>query len=262
MRLTVISAVNNEQILKSCLLSSPDLRSCDVDVILQTGFEGAGTAYNQAMKNAKAEILAFVHQDMYLPRGWITDVQRAIVALSDHDPDWGPLGSWGVTKAGGHAGFLYWTGLDGAAGAQFHGGVEVETLDECVLIIRKSSGLSFDEDLQGFHMYGADICLEARRRGMKSYAISALSIHNTNEYKLLPWEFWKAYFYMRRKWKSQLPLRTTCTEITRYCWPMMRWNFVHTVNLALGRKRVRKRVPDPCLLYRFLSHSSPVCGDQ
>jgi len=259
MRLTVISAVNDEQILKSCLLASPDLVRA-AGVILQTGFESAAAAYNSGIKEADADVVAFVHQDMYLPRGWIAEVERAIDGLSQQCPDWGVLGSWGVTKDGGHAGYLYWTGLEETAGRLFEGGVEVETLDECVLVVRKSSGLVFDEHLSGFHMYGADICLEAKRQGLKNFAISALSIHNTNEYKLLPWEFWKAYFYMRRKWKPQLPVRTTCIEITRFCWPMIKWNFMHSVNLALRRKRVSKRVPDPSLLYKSLTRSPSGCG--
>lgn len=248
---SVICAVNDEQILNSCLLRSPDLVSAS-DIVLKTGFSSAAAAYNSGIRESRGEIMVFVHQDVYLPEGWALRAEKAIKAIEAQDPNWGVLGAWGVTNAGKRAGYLYWSGQPGVAGRQFEAGIEVGTLDELILVLRKSSGLAFDEAMGGFHMYGADICLEAQRQGMKNYAISAFCIHNSNDYKLLPWEFWKAYFYMRKKWKSQLPIRTTCIEITRYCWPMVQWNFVHAVNLALGRKKVNKRVPDPSLLYESI----------
>ena len=91
------------------------------------------------------------------------------------------------------------------------------SLDEVVLIFRKSSGLMFDEYLPGYHLYGADICAEARRQGRKSYAISAFCIHNTNIGGILPLEFWKCYLFMRRKWMNSLPIHTPCTRISLSC---------------------------------------------
>ena len=246
---SIIAAVNNEQILNSCLLASPDINSAS-EVVLQTGYTSAADAYNAGIGRSSGEIMVFAHQDVYLPEGWANRAQKCIEAIAADDPDWGVIGIYGVKKDGRHAGHVYYHKV---MGERFEGGMEVATLDELLLIVRRSSGLKFDPDLDGFHMYGADICLEAGRRGMKSYAISAFCVHNSNDYKLLPLQFWKAYFYMRKKWKSQLPIKTTCIEITRYYWPMIRWNFIHSVNLALGRKRIVKRVSDPTLLYSLCS---------
>ncbi len=255
MNWSVISAVNDEQVLNSCLLQSPDLKSAS-EVILQSGFASAADAYNSGILKSSGDIVAFIHQDVYLPEGWLYRVERAIEAIEAQDPAWGVLGVWGATKNEGMAGYLHWTGMEGAAGQRFEGGIEVETLDEVVLLIRRSSSLCFDESLRGFHMYGADICLEAGRRGMKSYAISAFCIHNTNGYKMLPLDFWKAYLFIRKKWKPRLPVKTTCTQITNYCWPVLEWNFKNMVILALGRKKVPRRNLDPALLYKSLfSHA-------
>jgi hypothetical protein len=251
MRWSVISAVNNEHILKSCLLKSPDISSAD-HVILQTGYESAASAYNTGMSRVDSEVVVFAHQDVYLPEGWINSVRVAIETLNSHDPDWGVLGVWGVPKGGGRVGYLYWTGVDGAAGNPFNGGIEVETLDELLLVVRRSSSLTFDEGLPGFHMYGADICLEAKQRGLKCYVVSAFCIHNTNQYKMLPMDFWKSYFFMRKKWKSYLPVMTSCIEITYWCWPMIKWNIIRAANLLLGREKTHLRVADPSQLYRDL----------
>lgn len=248
MHWSVISAVNDLQVLNRCLLRSPDLRLAS-EVILQTGHDSAADAYNSAIRNAKAEILVFVHQDVYLPEGWIRAVQRAMDILAHHDPDWAVLGVWGVTNDGEYAGHVYWQGV---AGEQFEGGIDVATLDEVVLIVRRASGLTFDPLLRGFHMYGADICLQAKQRGMRSYAISAFCIHNAYGYAMFPLAFWKAYFFMRSKWKSWLPIKTTCIEITPWCWPMIKWNIIRTVELALGRRMMIPRIPDPARFHQEL----------
>lgn len=246
---SVIASVNDEAVLKNCLLNSPDIRFAS-EVMLQRGYASAAAAYNAAIAKAKTDLLIFVHQDVYLPEGWMAAVQNTIEIISRADPDWGVLGMWGTRPSGGRAGFVYDGAWGQVLGNQFEGGLEVDSLDEMVLILRKSAGLCFDPHIPGFHMYGADICLEARRRGKKCYAIAAFCIHNTNQYRMLPWQFWKGYLAMRRKWKAQLPLKTTCTDVTYWCWPMVRWNLVRAINLATGRdKSPTKRVEDPGKLH-------------
>jgi hypothetical protein len=93
---------------------------------------------------------------------------------------------------------------------------QVQTLDEIVLILRKSSGLRFDESLPHFHFYGTDICMAADARGLKSYAISAFCIHNTQQNFVLPKEFYESYRYIKHKWKNSLPIRTTCVTMTKF----------------------------------------------
>jgi hypothetical protein len=251
MNFTIIAAVNNEQVLKSCLLGSPALNS-NTNLILQRGFSSAALAYNQAIPKADNDILIFAHQDMFLPQEWMPSLQRNLDHLAKTDPNWGVLGIWGATHDGGRAGHLYWTGLHEAVGAPFEHPVEVSTLDEMILIFRKSSGLKFDPNIPGFHMYGPDICMEAKRRGMKSYVFSGFCVHNTNEYKMLPLQFWQAYMAMRKKWETSLPIHTTCTQITRFCWPMILWNTVRFANLALNRLHPKVRAEDPRQVYQSL----------
>ena len=252
---SVISAVNNDAVLRRCLLASPDIQSAR-EVILQKGYTNAAAAYNAGIDQARSDLLVLVHQDVYLPEGWLASLRRALDLLSKVDSNWGVLGVWGVNKScDDGTGFIYCAGLMRRLGNVFEGVHEVRSLDEVLLIIRKSSKLRFDEQLPGFHMYGTDICLEARRRGMKSYAIPAFCIHNTNGYQMLPLQFWRCYLFMRQKWKPDLPIATSCTEITFGCWPMIRWNIVRAANLVLGRHRRGMRVYDPHQLYLDLMFS-------
>src|SRR5882724_12411596 len=110
MRWSVISAVNNEQVLQSCLLNSPGIQSA-AEVLLQRGYQSAAAAYNDAIQKATTELLVFVHQDVYLPQGWIDSVNRSLETLSREDPNWGVLGVWGtVDYSTQPVGYLWWTG--------------------------------------------------------------------------------------------------------------------------------------------------------
>lgn len=257
---TVISAVNNDAVLNSCLLSSPDIGSAS-EVILQRGYTSAARAYNGAIDRAQTDLLVLAHQDVYLPEGWIAAVQKAVESLSEKDPDWALAGVWGGTAIGKFTGHLYCAGLMRVLGQPLAEPVEVTSLDELLLILRKSSGVRFDEGLQGFHMYGTDICLEARARRLKSYAISAFCVHNTNGYRMLPWDFWKAYLFMRRKWKAELPIATSCTRITLGCWPALWWNADRAAHLLLRQHHTGRRVPDPKPLYADLVRSGRVASN-
>lgn len=249
MNFTVISAVNNEEVLQSCLLSSPCLASAS-GVLLKRGYKSAALAYNAAIDEAKTDVLVFVHQDVFLPAGWDQRLDQALAQLTVQDPDWAVAGVWGVHESGSRSGHLFCVGLGQELGAVFAGGREVRTLDEVLLIVRQSSGVRFDSALPGYHFYGTDICLEAQRLKKKCYAISAFCLHNTNGYKMLPWQFWKSYLLMRRKWKAVLPVPSPCAKITWGCWPMIRWNLARVKNLVLNQHHPGKRVPQPAQLYR------------
>ena len=245
---TVIAAVNDETVLKTCLLNSPGIQSAS-NVLLQRGYASAAAAYNAGISDANTDLLVFAHQDMYFPEGWSERVLRAVRLISKDDPFWGVLGTWGVHHSAGGSGHVYCTAGRRMFGGPFEGGKEINALDEVVLILRKSSGLRFDEQLPGFHMYGTDICLEAARQGRKCYAVSAFCIHNSNAYKLLPFAFWRSYLYLRKKWKTQLPACTPCTVVTYWCWPMIRYNIVQSANVILRRHKVYHRFDNPAQLY-------------
>jgi hypothetical protein len=183
--------------------------------LIQEGFASASKAYNNAIDKAKTEFIIFTHQDMIFPEEWLTQVERALDNLEEKDPNWGVLGCYGETQKDGGRGYLYQPAW-GVMGAPFEQPALVQTLDEIVLILRASSGLRFDDNLPHFHLYGTDICLRAESLGKNNYAISAFCIHNTNQGLALPKEFYECYKYVKRVWKSYLPITASCVRITRF----------------------------------------------
>jgi len=256
MKPVLASAVNNEAVLNSCLLKSPDTALFEA-IKIQRGFSSAAAAYNDVLRSAAVDdLLIFAHQDIYLPPGWWAKIETAVRFLDSEDPNWGVLGVYGINDQRQYFGHLYCTANAAILGAERPGVHRIATLDEIVLIFRARTGLRFDEQVGGFHFYGTDICLEARKAGRSCYSVAAFCIHNANGYGMFPVSFWKGYLDMRRKWKAILPVETPCVTIRRglspILWRSVLWRFCW---LSASRKPLAKRVENPVALYADLSRS-------
>jgi hypothetical protein len=198
----------------------------DHEFLIQRDYPSAASAYNHAIDEASNELIVFAHQDMIFPAEWLSDLARALHSLEALDPEWGVLGCYGVAADGTGHGFIYSPG-PGVIGRPAALPVRIQTLDEIVLIIRKSSGLRFDSNLPHFHLYGTDLCLRAAQWGLSSYALSAYCIHNADQYCVLPPEFYECYRYIQKSWCDALPIHTSCLTITES-------------SLTLYRRRLRE----------------------
>ena len=240
-QVTFTVAVNNREIFQTNFLGSPCFRlPHEHQILVQEGFASAPTAYNHAIDKSLNDLIVFCHQDIILPETFLPQLASALTALEGRDPHWGVLGSYGMTVDGAGWGHVYSSGR-GVIGQSLRQPAPIQTLDEVVLIVRKSSGLRFDERLPHFHMYGADICLTAAMRGMKSYAISAFCIHNTHQHLVLPKEFYECCEFLRQKWKKALPIQTTCVRITRSNLPLYHRRLQEIYLRYLRRKEVGGR---------------------
>jgi hypothetical protein len=213
---------NRRGLLQNNLLASPCFRGPHAhQIIIQEDYSSASKAYNDAINRSQNDLIVFLHSDIILPELWVSDLQRALDYLDADDPQWGVIGCYGETLHDNGRGYIYSSGL-GIMGKPFERPERIQTLDEIVLVLRKSSGLRFDETLPYFHMYGTDICMTAEEAGRKNYAISAFCIHNTQPGLILADDFYECYWHIRRKWKNRLPIRTTCVRVTRYNYGMYR----------------------------------------
>jgi hypothetical protein len=201
------------------------------------------------MTECTGDVVVFAHQDVFLPDGWAKKLSYCIGVLTDRDPDWGVIGLYGVTESGNGAGHVSSVGLRRFVGGPFSEPIEVRTLDEMVLIIRRAGGLRFDEQLPGFHLYGTDICMEATARGMRNYAVPCFAVHNSRGIKRLPLSFWLSYMYLRRKWCDQLPIANPCTRISASCSPIIEHMLTAYWSTVRGKNNSGSRVDDPKRFY-------------
>lgn len=243
--LAVIAAVNDEAVLRNNLVASPMVREDQIPLIIERGQPCAGAAYNAGLSRVDAEVIIFSHQDVFLPAGWAEKLCNCIEKLTDRDPQWGVLGLYGVTKSGDSAGYVYSTGLQRFVGRPFSEPIQISTLDEMLLIMRRTAGLRFDEQLPGFHLYGTDICMEAESMGMKNYVLPCFALHNSCGIKWLPLSFWRSYMYLQRKWRDRLPIATPCTIISEGYSPIIEHILTTCWSSVRGENNPGSRVDDP-----------------
>lgn len=254
---SLVVAANDNGVLNTSLLASPAI-GAGCEVIVRRGYDCAGKALNSGLAVARHDIVVVAHQDVFLPTSWAVHVERAIEKLEATGTPWGVLGCFGITREPPPRpyGYCYSTGLRRVLGEPFDAPVPAETLDELLLVVRRSSGLRFDEKLPGFHLYGADLCLAAAAKGLKNFIVSAFCIHNARGIVRLPAEFWRAYFYLRRKWRRKLPVTTCCTTITAGCLPVLHRLAVECKQRVLPRK-VGNRCENVARLYEELCRTQP-----
>ena len=251
--ITFVVSVSNREVLKNNFLASPCFRAGHShQIILQEGYSSAAKAYNDAIDESRNNLIVFVHQDVIFLEPWLSQFYRALTLLESQDPNWGVLGCGGMGHDGHGRGHLYSSGL-GTLGEPFEAPVQVRTLDEIVLILRKESGLRFDGGLPHFHLYGTDICLRAEAAHQTNYVIPAFCIHNTNYGLILAPEFYQCCQRIRTVWKDFLPVQTPCIRITRFNVSIYRRRLHELYLKYLRRKKLQpSRVDDvPHLIGTF-----------
>lgn len=83
------------------------------------------------------------------------------------------------------------------------------------MIIKKSSGLRFDSvNLNGWHFYGADLCLSSLNKGKNNYGILAPLVHDSsNSLSSGKKEFIRLLNVLRDKWGKRFSKIRTATSI-------------------------------------------------
>lgn len=205
------TASHSDPILNANLAASPLVRAgqpCHVE----RDAPSAGIAYNRLLDRTTAAVVVFAHHDVWLPPGWET---LLAARLADLPPDWALFGSFGVGLDAAHIGPVWSSSLGMIVGRVPMAPVPVQSFDELLIVMRRSTGLRFDEALPGWHLYGTDIVTQARAKGMTAHAGALPCIHNDRYHEALGPDFTACYRYMQRKWADRLPLRTPITKISR-----------------------------------------------
>jgi hypothetical protein len=222
--LSFVAGISEVEILRSNFMASPCVVEPDShhQVILVPHGPDVAAKLNRGFERAVSEWVVCLHQDVWLPRGW--DLRMAqLLHLAELR-----FGSIGVAGVYGVGDAIAPDGLASPLAAERIGWVvdrgrtlkdgpelpaTVATLDELLLVVRRGSGLRFDPAL-GNHFYGADLCLQARERGLATVALGALCHHNSRHTG--PGEgFDDSAAVFARKWAHRLPIATPCVVIDR-----------------------------------------------
>lgn len=211
--ISFVACVNDDDQLESNLLRSPCLApGTPHELILMRGQASAADGFNIALEKARHDLIVFVQQDIYLPRGWDSRFLEQFRAAE------GRLGSVGVAGVFGYTfGPEGKTNLGRVLDRQMLYDMPAplpataDGLDEIVLAVRRDTPLRFDPAL-GFHLYGADLCLSSRRLGLPVAVLDAPCLHNSL-FAYLPPAFHTARERLLAKWPDVRPLHSRMGQL-------------------------------------------------
>lgn len=207
-RYSIVCSSHKSDILVKNLFRSPNI--FDHDLHIKNGYTNICNAYNEALKKCNEDVIIFVHHDVYLPETFFVDLDLSLTEINHIN--WGVLGVAGATTNR-----IIANVIDRSHLLKVYDSLpqEVVTLDELILIIKKESFkyLSFDEKIKNHHLFGTDICMQAKKNGMTNFVINAQCNHNSSLSYQIPKEYFDTETYIKEKWKDFLPIKNTINVI-------------------------------------------------
>jgi hypothetical protein len=199
-----------------------DDRSCEFLVCDNSGSNNlsAFQAVRRFLQEATGQYVIIAHADT-APLEPMTKLISALENLTTVHPNWGVVGNAGVggtvvdpvtgKKTFAHA---FSVKMPDVGPLIEHPVVKVDCIDENVMIIRNSAGITVSNDLDGFHFYAVDLCLIARRLGYESFVVDFLWRHDSHGN--MDSRFFEAREIIQEKLRrcySQLRSPTCCTTL-------------------------------------------------
>lgn len=168
----------------------------------------AYTALNCFLQQAKGEYIIVVHQDVRCIES-AANLEKILSDLNVKDPRWAVCGNAG---ASGYKKMFYYLNDNGRERLDKNLPARVYSLDENLLIIKKSANLTVSADVNSFHFYGTDVCIIADLLGYSCYVVPFLVKHlSSGNLSAL---FKEKPFFVRKygnKLRSRF-IQTTCTK--------------------------------------------------
>lgn len=215
----VACASHSDAILAANLAASPAIASGTLALHVERGAPSATVAYNRALAATTAEVVIFAHHDVWLPEGFDRLLARRLAELP---ADWAVYGTFGVDEDQRNIGPVWSSSLGQIVGMVPLAPRAVQSFDELLIILRRGAGLTWDEALPGWHMYGTDIAQAARAAGRGAYAGALPVIHNDRVHPRLDSDFAEAYRFIQRKWYARLPVKTPIIRVQAGGWHLWR----------------------------------------
>lgn len=190
-------------------------------------------AINRFLREARGRYIIICHQDILVEHDNRSVLENRIHEITEMDQEWGLLGNAGASN-------LYAVSMVITEnGRLIKKGVlpaRVSSLDENFLLIKAEANLGVSNDLNGFHLYGTDICLIAECMGRNSWAID-FNITHKSPGRMNP-SFYDISAKLQKKYNRFFRGRYIKTTITRFyigAGPL--WSAI--MNLGLVKNIVR-----------------------
>jgi hypothetical protein len=126
-------------------------------------------ALNHMLGAARGTYVILCHQDVRLVDHGRAELDARLAELDHIDPDWALAGNAGGVAPGQLA--IRITDRNGGSRCVGPFPARVMSLDENLLVVRRSARIGLSHDLSGLHFYGTDLCLVADILGYSAYVI-------------------------------------------------------------------------------------------
>lgn len=160
-----------QKMLESCRQAGFTEADCEFLYVdnSETNQFDAYTAIQRFFFEARGQYIILCHQDVLFDHDPRAKLEQCITELESIDPHRGLLGNAGGVRLGK----LVHRISDPHGGNLNSGNFphRVQALDENFILLKRSSNPGVSRDLQGFHMYGLDLCLQAAIRGYHAYVV-------------------------------------------------------------------------------------------
>jgi hypothetical protein len=174
----VTDLVQYEEMVSSCLdkgFTPPDCEYIYLDNSRGNKYD-AYAACNKFISAARGSYIILCHQDIILLEDGRSKLDSIVQRMNELDPTWAVLGNAGGTSNGSVVVRISDRYGENQSFGCFPG--RVDSVDENFIIVRRSANLSLSNDLTGFHLYGADLCIIASILGYRAYVIDFHLRHN------------------------------------------------------------------------------------
>ncbi|MFP4043452.1 MAG: hypothetical protein ACLFTP_02610 [Rhodosalinus sp.] len=140
-------------------------------------FEGYG-ALRAVFPACRGEYILFTHDDIELVDQGAEELLDVLRALEDRDPLWTVAGNAGWSAGRSEQLVLHLSDPHGTH--RMEGGpVEVQSLDENFLVLPRRRMTFPSLDLEGYHLFGTDLCLQGRAAGGRAYVVPFFLHHHS-----------------------------------------------------------------------------------
>jgi len=180
------------------------------------------STFNQALSNTTEPYIIFCHQDVLLNQGeGFEQLVKAIDEVEKLDPTWAVLGNAGCDRY--FNGIFHLTAPSLIPDQSVQYPAKVHSFDENFLVVKTSAAIRCSADLEGFHLYASDLCLNAIQQGYSCYVISFHLTHlsggNKNQ------AYWDLRVKFQNRWSQKFlfcymrsPSSGRVMCLSRYSW--------------------------------------------
>lgn len=132
---------------------------------------------NRFLNLAQGKYIILCHQDILLKYDKLQNLEEKIAEMDSIDPDWALLGNAGYRDFNRVA--LRITDPYGESRNFGPFPAQVKSLDENFILVKRSANLALSHDMNGFHLYGTDLCIFSAMLGYNAYVIDFHLYHRS-----------------------------------------------------------------------------------